>query len=86
MFNAHKLALAASGTVGIFHIVCSALTALWPETSLNLMADMIFSTGEKMMPFLTLTWGIFFSSLIQSVVYTYIMVYVFGWMYNKMTK
>lgn len=83
----NKLALAASGTVGIAYVVCAIFTYLWPEVAVSLLGFVFHVLNME-----KLAGGVEFSlwsaiiGLLQVVIYTFINIWIFAWIYNALIK
>lgn len=85
--HTQKLALAATETVGIAYALCAAFTALWPDIAVKLVGSMMHILNiEKYAADIQMTWGGFFTGLIEVMVYAYLFTFVLGFLYNRMVK
>lgn len=83
----NKLALAASGTVGIAYIVCAVFAFLWPETAVQLLGFVFHILNmEKLAGGVEFTLGSAIIGLLQVAIYTFINIWVFAWIYNKLSQ
>lgn len=82
-----KFALAAAGTGAILYLACAILVAIAPEFAVNLFGNLFHGiTMETLAAPDTMTVGRVLIGLIQVVIYTYLLGWVFAALYNKLTK
>ncbi len=82
--QAQKLAQAAAATAAISYAICALLMSIWPAQTLQLTADLMHRTTlADVLPTFQVTPYNFLSGLIQLVVYTYLIVLLFGTLYNR---
>lgn len=80
----HKLASSAAITIGISYIICASLMHIWPKIMLQLMAELMhMSSLEIIEPYFQVTLKNFISGILQSIIYTYFFVALWGTLYNR---
>lgn len=85
--KANHLASAAAIIAAVIYLVCAAASIFWPETFLKLMNMMVHAIDlTKGAPGSKVTAIAFAAGFVQTVVYTYIVVYFFAWIYNKLLE
>lgn len=85
--NANQFALSASFAMGTFYAVCALFVYMWPTYSLKLIADLMhLSSLEPLTPYFQVTLTNFVSGLAQSIVYTYIFVYLWIFIFNVLNN
>lgn len=82
-----KFALAAAGTGAILYLACAVLVAIAPEFAVKSF-DYLFHgiTMQTLAAPETMTLGRVVIGLIQVVIYTYLLGWVFAGLYNRLTK
>lgn len=72
--------LAAAGTFGIVYVICSAFVAIAPEAARQLLGWLahLVNVGD-----VKITFGGFLAGLLQVLIYTYIIAWVFAWLHNR---
>ncbi|MBI5413738.1 hypothetical protein HZA42_05315 [Candidatus Peregrinibacteria bacterium] len=84
--KASRLASAATIVAAVIYFVCATASIFWPETFLKLMNTMAHSIDlTKGTPVQPVTIGSFALGFVQTIAYTYIVVYFFAWTYNKLS-
>lgn len=82
--NKSSFALAASGVMGGFYVICAVFITLWPDFSLRLFGWLVHLVNvEKFAGDVTITFGGFIAGLLQAVIYTYIGAWLIAWLHNK---
>lgn len=85
--NKNKFALAASGTVAITYIICAVFTFLWPETAVQLLGFIFHILNmEKLAGGVDVTLWSAIIGLLQVIIYTFVNIWVFAWIYNRLLK
>ena len=85
--DTQKFSLAASAAMGIIYVICAAFVALWPDFSLRLFGWLIHLVNvDKFAGDVGITFGGFGAGLIQTVIYTYLVAWLFAWLHNKFVK
>ncbi len=83
----NKFALAASGTMGIIYLVCAIFVSLWPEFSWKLFGWLVHLVNvDKFAGDVKVTLVGFIIGLLQILIYSYIVGYIFAWLHNKAIK
>ncbi|MBI2577559.1 MAG: hypothetical protein HYV77_01810 [Candidatus Wildermuthbacteria bacterium] len=87
--NPLKFGLAAGITAGLLYAICAVVSLLWPDGAVKLLGWMFhlirvesFAGNGNLE--VTLPGAVM--GLLQTFVYTFAAFYVFGWLYNKLTK
>ena len=85
--NSCKFALAAAGAMSVAFVLCSVFCVLWPQLALDLTAPMLhLTTLDHITPYFAITIRSFFVGLIQVALYTYAIVWLWAWMYNRLLE
>ena len=83
-FDKQKFALAATGASGIAYVICAAFTAIAPELAVRFLGWMMHILNvEKFIGEVEMTFGGVILGLIPILIYSYIVAWVFPWLYNK---
>lgn len=85
--NKNKFALAASVVMGILYVVCLALSYFAPVFTLKAFGLLIHLINlESLASGMSITtWGVILG-FAQSVIYTFVLVWIFAGIYNKLIK
>ena len=85
--NAHKLALAATITMGVVYAVCGIFTALAPDLALRFLGWMMHLINiEKFAGDVEITLSSFVLGLLPLLFYAYLFTYLFAWLYNRLVR
>ena len=85
--NKQKFSLAATATMGIAYVICAVFTALFPDFALKFLGWMIHLINiEKFAGGVQITFGTLLLGLLPILFYTYIVTYIFAWIYNKLLQ
>lgn len=85
--HAKKFAWAGAQAMGILYIICAAFVAVWPDTSLQLFGWLMHLTNvEQFAGDVGVTFGGFIGGLAQSVVYTYLFLWLLAAWYNRSAR
>ena len=85
--NKQKFSLAATITMGVAYVTCAVFTALFPDVALKFLGWMVHIVNvEKFAGGMEVSLGSFFLGLLPIVFYTYVMSYLFAWVYNKLLQ
>jgi len=80
----NKFALAAGGVMGIVYVVCAIFVALWPNFAMQLFGWLIHLVNvDKFAGDVQITASGFIIGLLQAVIYTYIVAYLFASLHNR---
>lgn len=83
----NKFALALSGTMLVAYAICTAFTALWPDVALKFLGWMLHLVNvERFAGGVELTFGGFVAGLLPILFYSYLVGWLFVWMYNGLLK
>lgn len=77
-----KFAVAAAQTAGVVYVVCAAVVALFPAASLKLLGWLAHARPESLV-FRTVTPAGFILGLLQIIIYSYVIAWVFAKIYNR---
>jgi len=76
-------AAAAAASMGICYVICAGFVVTWPQHALDLTASLFHLRSlELFEPYLQITPANFMSGLIQSMLYTYVYVWLLTAIYN----
>lgn len=82
--NKQKFSLAATITMGVAYVICAVFVAIFPEVALKFLGWMVHIVNvEKFAGGVEVTLGSFFLGLLPIVFYTYVISYLFAWLYNR---
>ena len=82
-----KFGLAAAGTGAILYIACAVLVAIAPEFAVKSFAYLFHGiTLETLATPDTMAAGRVLIGLIQVIIYTYLLGWIFAGLYNKLTR
>lgn len=85
--NKQKFSLAATITMGIAYVICAVFTALLPDVALKFLGWMVHIVNvEKFAGGVEVTFGGFILGLLPVLFYTYLVSYLFAWLYNKLVQ
>ncbi len=83
----NKFALAASAALGIVYVVCAVFVTLWPDFSLKLFGWLVHLVNvDKFAGGVAVTASGLIIGLVQVLVYSYIIGYLFAWLHNRFLK
>lgn len=75
---------AAAGTMGVIYLVCVVLSWLWPDAVIRLAGWLVHVVNvEQFAGEVRVTAGGFVMGLAQSVIYGFIVGWLFAWFYNR---
>ena len=80
--NKNKFGLALAGTMGIAYAVCAIFVAFAPELALRFLGWMVHLLNLETVTTVQITFGSFLGGLIPILFYSYLVGWVFSWMYN----
>ena len=70
--------------MGVAYITCTVFTALFPDVATKFLGWMVHIVNvEKFAGGMEVTLSSFFLGLLPIVFYTYVMSYLFVWLYNR---
>ncbi len=79
----HPAGLAAGLTAGLVYVICAAAIALWPTQTMALFSTWFHGIDiASVAAPLQLTLGTFIVGLVSSMLFAYIVVFLFAWLYN----
>lgn len=82
--NTRAYGSAAAGTMGVIYLVCVALSWLWPDAVVRLAGWLVHVVNvEQFAGEVRVTAGGFVMGLAQSVIYGFIVGWLFAWFYNR---
>lgn len=85
--NRQKFALAAAMAMGTAYVICAVFTALLPDVALKFLGWMVHVVNvEKFAGGVEVTFGGFILGLLPVLFYTYLVSYLFAWLYNKLVQ
>ncbi len=80
--DSHKLSLSAALTADVAYMLCTVFCYFWPQLASDLMASMFHLRSLDMV----VTWRSTALGTIQYIVYTYVLVYLWTWLYNVLKR
>lgn len=82
-----KLALAAAATFGVAYVVCAIFVILWPDFSIQLVGWLFHLLNvEQFAGDVAITPGAFIGGLVEVIVYSYLVAWLFAWFYNRFNR
>jgi hypothetical protein len=82
-----KIALAAAGTGAVLYLGCAIFIAIAPGFSVNLFNYLLHGISfDTIRTPETMTVGRVLIGLIQVIIYTYLLGWIFAGLYNKLTR
>lgn len=84
--HAQKFALAATITMGVAYVICTAFTAFNPDLAMRFLGWIIHLTNVNKFTSIEVTLGGFIASLAPILVYTYAGTYLFASLYNRFVQ
>lgn len=83
----NKFAMAGAGVMGIVYVVCAIFVALWPDFAMRLFGWLVHLVNvDKFAGDVAITAGGFIIGLVQILVYTYVVAWLFAWLHNRSVK
>lgn len=83
----NEFSSAAAGTLGIVYIICTIFVWLWPVVALKLFGWLVHLVNvDKFAGDVAVTAGGLLIGLLQIVVYTYVVAWVFAWLHNRFMR
>lgn len=85
--NANKFSLSGAGTVAILYVVCALVVWLAPDLASKLIGNVTHLVNiQQLLAGAEITLQGVLLGLVQVVVYTYIALFIFAWLYNKLVE
>lgn len=85
--NKQKLSLAAAITMAIAYAVCALFTALLPNVAVKFLGWMLHLVNvEQFAGDVAITFASFLGDLLPIIFYSYIVVWIFAAVYNRLSK
>lgn len=81
--NKGRFALATAGTMGVWYLICALIVAVAPQLGLTLFSWLVHLVNLEAA---TLAWGTFLAGLVEILVLSYLMGWVFAWIHNWAIK
>ena len=83
----NRFARAAAGTVAIAYAVCAVVVWLWPDLALQLLGLVAHLVNvEKFAGDVAITPAGVLAGFVQVVLYSYLVAWIFAWLYNRSAK
>lgn len=80
----NKFALAGASVMGVVYLVCVIFVSLWPQFALQLFGWLVHLIAvDKYATDMAITWPGFIVGLIQVIIYTYIITWLFASLHNR---
>ena len=85
--NKQKLALAAASTFGLAYTVCALFVVVAPDLAIRLIGWLFHLLNvEQFAGDVAITSGAFIGGLVEVVVYSYLVAWLFAWFYNRFNR
>lgn len=81
-----KFALNFSLAMGLIFVVCAIFVSLWPDFSAKLLGWLFHTKARVFEMRKEVTFANFTGGLVQVVVYTYVLSWIFAWAFNKSSR
>ena len=82
--NANNVGLALSGVMGVLSVVCALLLVLIPGFTLNFFSNIFHGIDITQIAKTSVTFGEFLIGLVEVLIGSYLIGWVFAKMYNKL--
>lgn len=85
--NKQKLALAAASTFGLAYTACALFVIVAPDLAIRLVGWLFHLLNvEQFAGDVAITLGAFIGGLVEVVVYSYLVAWLFAWFYNRFNR
>lgn len=80
----NKFALAGAGVMGVVYLICVIFVSLWPQFAVQLFGWLAHLVAvDKYAADMAITWPGFIIGLIQVIIYTYVITWLFAYLHNR---
>lgn len=79
----NQFALAAAGAMGLVYVVCALVVVLAPNLAMTLFSWLTHLVNLEVAE---ITWASFFGGIMQVLVYTYVVAWIFAGLHNKFVR
>lgn len=85
--NKNKFGLALTGTMTVAYVICALFTVIAPDLALKFLGWMVHLVNvDKFAGGVEVAFGSFVLGLLPIVFYSYLVGWLFAWMYNGLLK